>query len=155
MMCESVAPPFLTFALDGDESASCPYCLLLGNSPQYSLYRRLAGRTPEHLDIMEKSVLPLPGTEPWLLSHPACSLVTILTELSNLQVFIWQEFKYTKEKLLTHHNRRDSNKITKTCSLAQSKRILMDCEACGGQREKTVLCIMIFHILKRSQKASS
>jgi hypothetical protein len=99
-------------ALDGKESASCSCCF----APCETVPRThciggwLGGpqsRSGHYGE--EKSLLPLPGIEPRLLSCPACSVIAILTELNNLQIFIWQE------KLLTRHNTMDSNKIPKTC----------------------------------------
>jgi hypothetical protein len=62
--------------------------LLLYCCHWYTLYRRLDG--PHSWSICygeEKSLLALQGIEPQLLGHPACSLVTILSELSQLHHF--------------------------------------------------------------------
>jgi hypothetical protein len=55
-----------------------------GKSPQYSLDRKIGGPQSQYGSAgeEEKSLL-LPGIEP---SHPACNLVTIPTDLSQLLI---------------------------------------------------------------------
>jgi hypothetical protein len=62
-----------------------PAALLSGKQLLIPLYRRLGGPQSwsEHYGE-EWNLLPLPGIKPQLLSHPSCSLVTIVTELSQL-----------------------------------------------------------------------
>jgi hypothetical protein len=81
-----IAPSFVALALGGCEwSDSHLYCFTLRETAPDTLYRRLGGPQSwsEHCGE-EWNILPLPGIKPQLLSHPACSLVTILTELSQL-----------------------------------------------------------------------
>jgi hypothetical protein len=45
------------------------------------------GPKPGLDDGEEKNLLPLPGNQPWIFGHPACSLVTILIVLTQLLMF--------------------------------------------------------------------
>jgi hypothetical protein len=89
---------FLTSALDGDElTALHPKCFTpQGKSPQYPLDRRLDGLQNQCSCGGEEKEDPCPCQE-LNPSHPACSLVTILTELS------WITWKLTIIVLLTQH----------------------------------------------------
>jgi hypothetical protein len=52
-----------------------------GKSPQYPI-RRLGGTHSRSTSCEEDgNLLSQPGTQPWFLGRPACTLVTILTEL--------------------------------------------------------------------------
>jgi hypothetical protein len=71
-----IAPPFVTWALDGGEwSASRPcHFTAGGKSLQYPLYRRLDGLQSRSRRCEElKTLFPLPGTEPQSLGCPAHS----------------------------------------------------------------------------------
>jgi len=65
-----------------------PAALPQGKSPQYPLDRMLS--EPQSLSEhsgKEKNYQPLPGIKPYYPDHPACSLVTIPSELSWLIKF--------------------------------------------------------------------
>jgi hypothetical protein len=81
----SIAPPFLTSALDAGErspSRACRSTPEEKDPPVPILWE--AGWDPEPVVYVmeEKDLLTLPVIEPWHLSRPARSLIAILTELS-------------------------------------------------------------------------
>jgi hypothetical protein len=63
-----------------------------GNSPQYSLNGRLFGTQGLLGCSREKKYLPLLlEIRPWLLVHPACSLVTVLMENGLQSNIVWAD----------------------------------------------------------------
>jgi hypothetical protein len=87
-----VAPPFLGLALDGGEWSSSCSCHFTPRETAPGTHCRGGWVGPTSgLDIMEKRNLQ--GIKPQLLSHPACSLVTMLTELSWLLLIDMYESK--------------------------------------------------------------
>ena len=71
---------FLTSALHGGKwSALWPSQVHLGKGPSYASNRRLGKPKIWCRHVWEENIfLPLPGIEPWLISHPVHSPVTLL-----------------------------------------------------------------------------
>jgi hypothetical protein len=81
-----MAPLFLTSALDGDMASFLSQLFYpQENSPWYPLQKRLGGSQSQSGCYREKKyLLPLLRMEPQLLDHPALSMVSIMTKLSQL-----------------------------------------------------------------------
>jgi hypothetical protein len=86
--------------------------------------------------------LPLPQTEPRFLGHPACSLVTILTELSRLQKkansWCFKEFCYRKLYVNAHNGNYIYGLLEHLNSLQCAHRMYM-CDSYDSRNKQSLL----------------
>jgi hypothetical protein len=77
--------------MEVSDQLNTPVTVPLGVIPWYLLYRRL-GEVQSWSECYgeEKNLLPLPGSKPRFLICPACSIVTVPTELPQLLLICYK-----------------------------------------------------------------